>query len=159
MSSKSDSREKQLSDPAVALSDWPERPKGATGDAAKELGRLLLDDAVPASEIIGALRRGAPSLGASGTVSPTLRFRVPEESVVELDALSVRLRRNQSDLLREALTLLLERHAELAGISASTTNPQEPIQNDPLRLRPEEARVLIQLSERIAPSASHPLAS
>jgi Arc/MetJ-type ribon-helix-helix transcriptional regulator len=154
-----DSREEQLSDPAVALSDWPERPLGVTGDAAKELGRMLLDDAVPASAIVGALRRGAPSLGASGSVSPTLRFRVPRERVVELDALSVKLRRNQSDLLREALELLLEKHSEPASDSAQSANSDAQVPNDPLRLRPEEARLLIQLSERIAPTTSHPLAS
>lgn len=52
-------RDEELTHASAALSDWPDRPTRVTGDAAKELGRMLLDDALPASEIVGALRRGA----------------------------------------------------------------------------------------------------
>ncbi|GAA0999811.1 hypothetical protein [Subtercola frigoramans] len=59
MSSESDSREDRVSDPAVALIDWPERPEGVIGDAAKQLGNMLLNHAVPAYEIVATLHIAA----------------------------------------------------------------------------------------------------
>ena len=83
---------------------------------------MLLDDSVPAQEVVRTLRRGAPALGASGQESPTLRFRVPRERIDALDALSSRLHRNQSDLLREALDLLLEQHSSARSAEISAEN-------------------------------------
>lgn len=100
----------QLANPAVPLSEWSERPAPVTGDEARELGRMLLDDAAPAGDVVIALRPGPPALGRSGEESPILRFRVPEEDRSALRKLTETTHRQQSDLLREGLALVLERY-------------------------------------------------
>ena len=42
---------------------------------------MLLDDTVPADEIVTVLRPRPPTPGPSGEESPILRFRVPEEDL------------------------------------------------------------------------------
>ncbi|TAM71939.1 MAG: hypothetical protein EPN48_00620 [Microbacteriaceae bacterium] len=109
------SSDEQLANPTVPLSTWDDRPPAATGETARELGRMLLDETVPAGDIVTALRRGAPALGRPGEESPILRFRVPEETRSALQKLIKSTHRKQSDLLREGLALVIERYSDAAG--------------------------------------------
>ncbi|AMM20465.1 hypothetical protein AX769_10295 [Frondihabitans sp. PAMC 28766] len=106
------STNEQLADPNLPLTPWPERPAPITGDEAREIGRMLLDDDVPAGDVLERARRGRASLGSSGSESPTLRFRVPAEQAAELESVAAVTHLQKSELLREGLRLVLARYRE-----------------------------------------------
>lgn len=143
----------ELADPAVRLDDWAERPAAVTGDDARQLGRLLLDDNVPASTIVTALRPGPPALGKSGEESPILRFRVPEEDRSALRKLTEITHRKQSDLLREGLALVLERYGD-APTSPAPVPPSANGGQFVVALSAQELALLRGLSSRLNSDAS-----
>lgn len=116
MSEDQRTREERLADPNVPLTEWADRPPALRGEDAADFGRLLLDDDSSYEETIGALRPGRPALAGGREESPIVRFRVPPEVRATLDALVTITHRKQSELLREGLSLLIERYAsELGG--------------------------------------------
>lgn len=138
--------DEQLANPSVPLNEWAERPAAVTGEAARTLGRMLLDDSVPAAEIVTALRPGPPSLGQSGEESPILRFRVPEEDRSALRRLIETTHRKQSDLLREGLALVLERYD---GVPAAAVPVQWEEGRVVVALTMEEFSLLRELTSRV----------
>ncbi|ROQ41557.1 ribbon-helix-helix protein [Frondihabitans sp. PhB188] len=104
--------DEDLADPTIPIPTWESRPGPVTGDEAKALGRMLLDDAVPADDVITRARRGPAALGGSGAQSPVLRFRVAEEEQAELQELARVTHLNQSALLREGLRMVLAHYRD-----------------------------------------------
>lgn len=140
--------DEQLADSAVPLTEWAERPSAIQGAAAREIGRMLLDDTVSATDVVTALRPGPPALGKSGEESPILRFRVPEEDRSELRKLTELTHRKQSDLLREGLALVLERYRDLTANAAAVHAQARQEGQFVVALSEHELRTLRELTSR-----------
>lgn len=102
------------------LSEAAERPgvlpPGATlrgSQATAEARRLLADALGGHDEVEKALRPGPKSLDGSQNnkgPSPVIRVRIPADRDVNLARLEQAVHRNRSELIREAIDLLLERY-------------------------------------------------
>lgn len=99
----------RLTDPDASL---PEPASVHTGAEAAAAGNaLLLREYGSEDAVARALRPGRPSLGASPRgASPTVRGRISVEDFVAFKLLEVRTGKRQSDLVREAVQLLLAKH-------------------------------------------------
>lgn len=85
----------------------------ASGKAAAARGRALMVEEYGSPEALDStLRRaGRPRLGErSKGASPTVRGRIPEADHVEFESLMHQTRKKESELVREAVHLLLEQH-------------------------------------------------
>ena len=146
----------QLANPTVPLRGWSDRPAPVTGAAARELGRMLLDDTVSGAEVVKKARRGTAALGKSNTESPVLRFRAADEEKAQLLELAEAMHRNQSDLLREGLQLLLAHYREQAPeSSAATPASPAPARGVTVELSEPELRVLNMLAQRGTAALTH----
>lgn len=141
--------DEQLADPTVPLPVWEGRPAAATGADALELGRMLLDDAVPGAEVITRARRGPSALGESGLQSPILRFRAAGEEKAALAELARTTHLNQSELLREGLQLVLAHYKNQADMPEPS--PAEVVT---VEVTLSELAALRALTERLLPAAS-----
>ena len=99
----------RLTDPASTLSHPVEV---ATGEAAAAGGHALLLREYGSEEAIAlALRPGRPRLGASPRgYSPTVRGRISDADYEAFKRLEERTGKRQSELVREAVHLLLAEH-------------------------------------------------
>ncbi|RKR76156.1 hypothetical protein [Frondihabitans australicus] len=139
--------DEELSDPVRPVDEWAERPEAVTGLEAVAIGRLLLDDVVPGSEVVRRARRGPASLSRSGAESPVLRFRVPAEDADELDAVAAASHLQKSELLRQGLRLVLDQYRDVEGRVA--TRPAAEAART-IELSETEAAVLRAVAQRVA---------
>ena len=100
----------RLPDPAEVLSS----PAAvATGDKAAAGGRALMVNEYGSDEAVDAIlrRAGRPRVGERPKgVSPTVRGRIPEAEHVAFEQLMQQTGKKESELVREAVRLLLEQH-------------------------------------------------
>ena len=104
----------RLTDPATEL---PAPVDVTTGVQAAAAGRAFLEAEYGSAEALDAeLRRaGRPRLGENPKgASPTVRGRIPQSERAAFDSLMRQTGKRESELVREAVHLLLERH-HLAG--------------------------------------------
>jgi hypothetical protein len=106
---------------AARLTDPDYEPPPATnvltGDAAAAAGRELMLSEYGSQEALDAALRsaGRPRLGSTPKgASPTVRGRIAEADRAAFDQLIEQTGKKESELVREAVHLLLERH-KLAG--------------------------------------------
>jgi hypothetical protein len=98
----------RLTDPATPL---PAPSKVLTGDAAAAEGRAFLLREYGSEEALQrALRPGRPRVGAPSGESPTVRGRISDEDFAAFKLLEERTGKKQSELVREAVHLLLVEH-------------------------------------------------
>lgn len=98
----------RLTNPSVPL---PAPRDVRTGGAAAEAGReFLISQFGSEAAVHNSLRRGRPRRGAPGGTSPTVRGRIPDADFAALKQLGLETGRTQSDLVREAIRLLLIAH-------------------------------------------------
>ncbi|MGG7464311.1 hypothetical protein [Plantibacter sp. YIM 135347] len=99
----------RLTDPAS-----PAKRSGEvlTGAAAAAAGRaMLLRDFGSDEALATAMRRGRPRVGdRSRGKSPTVRGRISDEDFAAFKQLEMKTGKKQSELIREAVHLLLARH-------------------------------------------------
>lgn len=98
----------RLTDPATRLAE----PSAVlTGDAAAAAGRAFLLDEYGSEEALQrALRPGRRRVGAPSGESPTVRARISDEDFAAFKLLEKRTGKKQSELVREAVQLLLAEH-------------------------------------------------
>lgn len=100
----------RLTDPAKVLSSPTDV---VTGEKAAARGRALMVSEYGNDEALDAVlrRAGRPRLGerAKGA-SPTVRGRIPEADHVAFERLMQQTGKKESELVREAVGLLLEQH-------------------------------------------------
>lgn len=98
----------RLTDPATPLAE----PSAVlTGDAAAAAGRAFLLDEYGSEEALQrALRPGRRRVGAPSGESPTVRARISDEDFAAFKLLEKRTGKKQSELVREAVQLLLAEH-------------------------------------------------
>lgn len=99
-----------LTDPNVEL---PPPAEVLTGEAAAAHGRAFLLSEYGSEEALDAVlrRAGRTRLGEQPKgASPTVRSRVPEADFVALKRLETETGKSQSELVREAIALLLDQH-------------------------------------------------
>jgi hypothetical protein len=98
----------RLTNPATPL---PEPDVVLTGDAAAAEGRAFLLREYGSEEALQrALRPGRPRVGSPGGVSPTVRGRISSADFEAFKRLEESTGKNQSELVREAVQLLLAEH-------------------------------------------------
>jgi hypothetical protein len=99
----------RLTDPATPL---PRPTEVATGDEAAARGRAFLLREYGSEEAIAlAMRPGRPRLGTSPRgYSPTVRGRISDADYEAFKQLEERTGKGQSELVREAVHLLLAEH-------------------------------------------------
>ncbi|MFK4298558.1 hypothetical protein ABH924_003729 [Arthrobacter sp. GAS37] len=88
------------------------------GAAAAEAGRAFLLREYGSQEALdAALRPGRPKVGQKKTAgdSPTVRGRIPEGEFAVFKELEASTGKTQSELVREAVHLLLQHHHKLAS--------------------------------------------
>ncbi len=87
------------------------------GDAAATAGRdLLLREYGSDEAIAHAIGAGRPRVGDSRRgASPTVRGRIADEEYSAFKELEVETGKNQSELVREAIHLLLQQHHKIAS--------------------------------------------
>lgn len=102
----------RLTDPDVPLGSGAEL-RGA--DAAAAGREFLLREYGSMTAVEAAMRPGRPKLGTKRGPSPTVRGRVPEVDRAAFDVLIEQSGKNESELVREAVHLLLERHGLVAS--------------------------------------------
>lgn len=92
--------------------------KALHGAEAAEAGRSFLLREFGSEEALQeALKPGRPKVGQKKTAgaSPTVRGRIPESEFAAFKALEAETGKGQSELVREAVHLLLQRHHKLAS--------------------------------------------
>jgi hypothetical protein len=98
----------RLTDPATPL---PAPRAVLTGDAAAADGRAFLLREYGSEEALQrALRPGRRRVGAPSGESPTVRARISDEDFAAFKLLEERTGKKQSELVREAVHLLLAEH-------------------------------------------------
>jgi hypothetical protein len=98
----------RLTDPATPL---PVPSAVRTGDAAAAEGRaFLLREYGSEKALQRALRPGRRRVGAPSGESPTVRARISDEDFAAFKLLEEHTGRKQSELVREAVHLLLAEH-------------------------------------------------
>ncbi len=98
----------RLADPATPL---PVPTAVLTGAAAAAEGRAFLLREYGSEEALQrALRPGRPRVGAPGGESPTVRGRISDADFAAFKQLEERTGKKQSELVREAVQLLLAEH-------------------------------------------------
>lgn len=101
----------RLTDPATAL---PAATDVATGAEAAARGRALMLKEYGSEEALGAVLRqaGRPRLGEKPRgASPTVRGRIPVADHERFERLMAETGKRESELVREAVHLLLEQRA------------------------------------------------
>jgi hypothetical protein len=107
---KFDALASRLTDPKTELASPTDV---ATGDRAADRGRVLMVSEYGSDEAVDTMlhRAGRPRLGErSRGVSPTVRGRIPEVEHVAFEQLMRLTGKKESELVREAVHLLLEQH-------------------------------------------------
>jgi hypothetical protein len=85
--------------------------KPLTGTAAADAGRaFLLREYGSEQALQRALRPGRPRVGSPGGESPTVRGRISDADFAAFKRLEESTGKNQSELVREAVQLLLAEH-------------------------------------------------
>lgn len=105
-----DSLASRLTDPATALSAPADV---ATGEKAAARGRALMVSEYGSDAALDAMlrRAGRPRVGDKPKgASPTVRGRIPEAEHVAFEQLMHQTGKKESELVREAVRLLLEQH-------------------------------------------------
>lgn len=105
----------RLTDPATVL---PKPANVRTGTAAAADGRELLLREYGSQEALDAAMRsaGRPRLGETPKgASPTVRGRIPEAERAAFDDLIRETGKKESELVREAVRLLLAEHHKIAS--------------------------------------------
>lgn len=98
----------RLTDPATPL---PTPEAVLTGEEAAAEGRAFLLREYGSEEALqGALRPGRPRVGSPRGESPTVRGRISDADFVAFKRLEERTGKKQSELVREAVQLLLAEH-------------------------------------------------
>ena len=99
----------RLTDPRNPL---PTPTNVASGATAAEQGRAFLVREYGSEEALShALRRGRPRVGYSATgESPTVRGRISDADFAAFKQLEAQTGKKQSELVREAVHLLLTQH-------------------------------------------------
>ncbi len=98
----------RLTDPATTL---PAPVAVFTGTAAAAEGHAFLLREYGSEEALQrALRPGRPRVGAASGESPTVRGRISDADFAAFKQLEQRTGKKQSELVREAVHLLLEQH-------------------------------------------------
>ena len=98
----------RLADPAIPL---PKPEAVLTGEAAAAEGRAFLLREYGGEEALqGALRPGRPRVGSPRGESPTVRGRISDADFAAFKRLEERTGKKQSELVREAVQLLLAEH-------------------------------------------------
>lgn len=100
----------RLTDPSIPL---PKPTNVLTGEAAAAAGRAFLIREYGSEEALDAELRaaGRPRLGETPKgASPTVRGRIPEADRAAFDELIKETGKKESELVREAVHLLLEQH-------------------------------------------------
>ena len=129
-----------------ALASQPERAE--SGSAAAAIGRQLLLNALGDGDAFVKATRGRPPIGAAQNErgnSPVLRARVSQETLERFEWIARTTRQNRSDLLREAVDLLVEHYPR--------NDETQPADDDTLNLgvvRVELAETLSRLDAVIA---------
>ncbi|MEO5535742.1 MAG: ribbon-helix-helix domain-containing protein [Pseudolysinimonas sp.] len=99
---------RRMTDPAISLSP----PSTVlTGEAAAAEGRaFLLREYGSEDALERALRPGRPRVGDTSGASPTVRGRISSTDFAAFKLLEERTGKKQSELVREAVHLLLAEH-------------------------------------------------
>lgn len=98
----------RLTDPATPL---PEPDAVLTGEAAAAYGRAFLLREYGSEEALQrALRPGRPRVGSPSGESPTVRGRISDADFAAFKLLEAQTGKKQSELVREAVQLLLAEH-------------------------------------------------
>lgn len=98
----------RLTDPATPL---PQPGAVLTGAAAAAEGRAFLLREYGSEEALQrALRPGRPRVGSPGGESPTVRGRISDADFAAFKQLEKQTGKKQSELVREAVQLLLSEH-------------------------------------------------
>lgn len=105
----------RLNDPGTELRGKGKPLHGA--DAAEGGRAFLLREFGSEEALEAALRPGRPKVGQKKTAgaSPTVRGRISESDFAAFKALEAATGKGQSELVREAVHLLLQSHHKLAG--------------------------------------------
>lgn len=105
-----DSLTSRLTDPARVLSVPADV---ATGEKAAARGRALMVSEYGSDEAVDTVlrRAGRPRVGERPRgASPTVRGRIPEAEHIAFEQLMQKTGKKESELVREAVRLLLEQH-------------------------------------------------
>ena len=126
---KDQERLRRLSEAAESPGALPPGTTLRSAEATAEGRRLVADALGGVDEMEKVIRRGRKNLDpAQGRGdSPMVRVRIPEDRDTALARLEERLERNRSELVREAIDLLLDRYdaPEASAARARDANLQE----------------------------------